>query len=167
MKILATFDETPFSESTLPILQRMAALPGAEFVLLAVGHVPGGRLSAEPRKTIVAGDILGTPSVLVQRPQTSAAETKEQAVERRVAELRDYLAGLAQKLPGGEKARIEVDLADDAAKTIIEHASKEQPDVVVMATHSRKPVSQLLFGSTTEAVIRSGAAPVLVVHPTN
>jgi nucleotide-binding universal stress UspA family protein len=34
-----------------------------------------------------------------------------------------------------------------------------------MATHSRGPLRQALFGSTTEAVVRSGVAPVLLVHP--
>jgi nucleotide-binding universal stress UspA family protein len=48
---------------------------------------------------------------------------------------------------------------------IIERAREEQPDVIVMATHSRQGISHLLFGSTTEEVVRSGVAPVLVVHP--
>jgi nucleotide-binding universal stress UspA family protein len=34
-----------------------------------------------------------------------------------------------------------------------------------MATHSRRGLRRALFGSTTEAVIKSGIAPVLVVHP--
>jgi nucleotide-binding universal stress UspA family protein len=163
MKIFATFDETAFSEATIPILQRMAALPNAEFVLLAIGDVPAGKRAAEARRTVVAG----SPAVVFERPQVSAAETKEQAVERRLAELQDYLAGLAHKLPDGQNVNIEAHLGADAAKTIIERAQAERPDVIVMATHGRPPVKQLLFGSTTEAVIRSGVAPVLVVHPTD
>jgi nucleotide-binding universal stress UspA family protein len=167
MKILATFDGTPFSEATLPTLQRMARLPEAEFVLLAVTHVPGGRRQTVPRRTIVAGEILGTTPVLIERAQPRHVETKEQAVERRLAELQDYLAGVAAKLEGNPSVHLEAHCDDDAARTIIERASVEQPDVIVMATHSRSPVGQMLFGSTTEAVIRSGVAPVLVVHPTN
>ena len=38
MKILAPFDGSAFSESTLPILSRMAGLPEAEIVLLRHGE---------------------------------------------------------------------------------------------------------------------------------
>jgi nucleotide-binding universal stress UspA family protein len=81
--------------------------------------------------------------------------------------LQNYLAKLAHQLPEGQKAQLESHLGDDPAQAIIECARAEQPDVIVMATHSRTPMKQLLFGSTTEAVIRSGVAPVLVVHPTD
>jgi nucleotide-binding universal stress UspA family protein len=167
MKILATFDGTPFSEATLPILQRMAALPDAELVLLSVAHVPGGRRTSAPRRTVIAaGEILGSTPVVIEREQAPAAETKDQAIERKLAEVQDYLSGIAARLPAGHKVHIEAHCDEDVTGTIIECARAEGADVIVMATHSRTPVGQLLFGSTTEAVIRSGVAPVLVVHPT-
>jgi nucleotide-binding universal stress UspA family protein len=55
-------------------------------------------------------------------------------------------------------------VSDDVAATIVERARAEKPDVIVMATHSKHGLSAL-FGSTTDQVVRSGVAPVLLVHP--
>ena len=82
-----------------------------------------------------------------------AAETKEQAVARRLGDLEVYLAEIARRIEPAANVSIEAHVGGSAA------------DVIVMATHSRKPVPQILFGSTTEAVVRSGIAPVLLVHP--
>jgi nucleotide-binding universal stress UspA family protein len=56
-------------------------------------------------------------------------------------------------------------IADHPEKAIIEAARERGVDVIVMATHSRGPLARALFGSVTEQVVRSGVAPVLVVHP--
>ena len=167
MKILATFDRTPFSESTLPLLERMSQLPDTEFLLLGIAHEPDGRLLRGPRRTIVVGEVIDTNPIptMIHTPEPRYAETKEQAIDRRRAEMEDYLLGLTSRLPKGTKAHVEAHVADDAAKMIVERAREEDVDVIVMATHSRKGISHLLFGSTTEQVVRSGVAPVLVVHP--
>jgi nucleotide-binding universal stress UspA family protein len=39
MKILATFDESPFSEATIPVLTMLAALPSVEIELCSVAEV--------------------------------------------------------------------------------------------------------------------------------
>jgi hypothetical protein len=39
MKILATFDESAFSEATIPALTTLAALPGGEIALCSVAEV--------------------------------------------------------------------------------------------------------------------------------
>jgi nucleotide-binding universal stress UspA family protein len=80
--------------------------------------------------------------------------------------MEDYLLQLAGKLPPGTTVHVQAHVSDGAASLIIEHAREEQADVIVMATRSRQGISHLLFGSTTEEVVRSGVAPVLVVHPT-
>ena len=94
------------------------------------------------------------------------AEDKTQAIERRISEMEDYLSELAHRLPQGTSCHIEAHVSDNAAQEIIDRAREEQVDVIVMATHSRGPLAQVLFGSTTEQVVRSGVAPVLLVHPT-
>lgn len=167
MKILATFDGTPFSESILPLLEKMAALPDAEFTLLSVAHEPEvGVRRRGPRRPVLVTDMMGraTP-VILQQPGVEYVENRSQAIERRMAELEDYLLGLAHRLPKGTRVHVEVDCADDPAEMIIEHAREEGADVIVMATHSRSGLVHALAGSTTERVIRSGVAPVLVVHP--
>lgn len=53
----------------------------------------------------------------------------------------------------------------NAAEAIISYACAQDADLIAMATHSRRRVAQLIWGSTTAAVVRSGVAPVVVIHP--
>jgi len=166
MKILATFDRTAFSESILPVLEKIAALPDAEFTLLTVAHEPHARIRGGMRTPIVGGATLGaTVPVVIPASDPSFAENKEQAVERRIAEMQDYLLNLGRQLPKGTSIHVEAHISEDAAETIIERAKAEQPDVIVMATRSRGGLGGALFGTTTDKVVRSGVAPVLLVHP--
>jgi nucleotide-binding universal stress UspA family protein len=164
MKVMATFDGTPFSEATLPLLQQIAGLPNVEFTLLRIGHQPQGRGRRGRRLPVVGGVSLGQATTLVLPPtEPLFAETKDQAMDRELAEIEDYLLGIAKKL-GDVTTHVEAHISDDAARTIIERAKVEAPDVIVMATHSRRGLAAL-FGSTTEQVVRSSVAPVLLVHP--
>jgi nucleotide-binding universal stress UspA family protein len=165
MKILAPFDGTPFSESTMPLLQRVAALPGAEVTLLRVTHEPSGkRMRGARRGYTSVGQAPGSPLV-IETPVAGYVETGEQAVDRTLHEMDDYLCGLAKQLPATASVHTAAHLHDNATEAIIAQAQEEGSDVIVMATHSRGGLKRALFGSTTEAVIRSGVAPVLVVHP--
>ncbi len=168
MKILATFDGSEFSESILTQLSEMSALPTAEFVFLAVAHEPRGRRQGRhPGRPEGVSEMMGaTLPLLVEVPEVQWAENKGQAIERRRAQLKDYLEGLATRLPGAASVQVRTDVRDDAAEAIVDCAREYGATVIVMATHSRKGVPHALFGSTTEKVVRSGVAPVLVVHPT-
>jgi nucleotide-binding universal stress UspA family protein len=168
MKIMATFDGTAFSEATLPVLTQIAALGAAEFMLISVSHEPHGRQRSWRRARALpsaSGTNLTQSEWIVDPAVTPQfAETKDQAHERRIAELEDYLSGLAAKLPRDVTVHREAHVSDDVAATIVERARAEKPDVIVMATHSKRGLGAL-FGSTTDQVVRSGVAPVLLVHP--
>jgi nucleotide-binding universal stress UspA family protein len=49
-------------------------------------------------------------------------------------------------------------------REILDYASAEDADLVVMATHGRSGVSRLLSGSVTERVVRNADRPVLVAR---
>ena len=167
MKILATFDGSKFSESTITQLALMARIPNAEFILFRVSDPPHGRLQqhmTSPRPDAMA-ETLGTTPIVVGQGDPQWAENKEQAVERRIADLQVYLSGIAKQLPEGAVTKIETVVADEPAAAIVECARHTNADVIVMATHSRAVLLHVIFGSTTEQVVRSGVAPVLVVHP--
>ncbi len=166
MKVLATFDGTPYGEETLPVLTELAALPDVEFTLLAVAHEPSlhAQLRGEQRAYTGAPKygVAGGPPV---SPTPRYPETKDQAIQRSRSELEDYLLTLASRLPAGTRIRIEVHVSDHPARMIIERAQDERPNMIVMASHSRAGMMRVFIGSTTEEVVRSGVAPVLVVHP--
>ncbi len=48
---------------------------------------------------------------------------------------------------------------------IIEVATKEEIDLIVMGTHARTGIAHFLIGSVTEKVIRTAPCPVLVIRP--
>lgn len=167
MKILAAFDGSPFGEAILPLLSKMAAIPGASFSFLSVAHEPGGKLRRSGRRRpVVPGDAFGRPlPITLNAQEPDFAEDKMQAIERRIAELDDYLAKVAGRMPPGCDVHIEAHVDDRVAHVIIERAREEAVDVIVMATHSASGITRALFGSTAEEVVRSGVAPVLIVHP--
>ena len=59
-----------------------------------------------------------------------------------------------------------IDVSDSPAAAIAEYARAKDIDLIVMGTHGRGTMSQLLVGSVAERVIRSAPCPVLTVrHP--
>lgn len=168
MKTLATFDRTEFSESILPLLGKIAGIPDAEFTLLCIAPPPSDRERGGRRTLLAVGGGWGASVPVVVAPdEPRFVETKLQAIERTLMEAHEYLRGLTRKLPEGTPVHAKAHISDRAAETIIACARAEAPDVIVMATHSRRAVSNAMFGSTTRRVVRSGVAPVLVVHPTS
>jgi nucleotide-binding universal stress UspA family protein len=165
MKILATFDGSALSESIIPQLETLSALPGAELVLLRVGDVPHGQTLTEKGTPAVGAPAgVGAGRIIVNLPVTGFAETKDQAVERINAELDDYLSTIAARFPG-VPCRIESILDDHPRSAIVRFAITEHPDMIVMATHGHTGLVHVLFGDVAESVVRSGVAPVLLVHP--
>ena len=167
MKIMATFDGSLFSESVLPQLVMLAAVPDSEFLLVTCAPMPGGQPMDERVRTPSGAVPVPLPAATMVAPEADVppAETKEQAVERRLAELGDYLEGLASRLPAGATVRKTVLLDHDPAPSIIKLAMAEQPDIIVMATHGRTGMVHVLFGDTAEKVVSASVAPVLLVHP--
>lgn len=50
--------------------------------------------------------------------------------------------------------------------TILDYASQQQVDMIVIATHGRGALTHMLLGSVTEKVVRKAPCPVLTVrHP--
>ena len=49
-------------------------------------------------------------------------------------------------------------------EAIIDHAKRQECDLLVMASHGRRGVSALLLGSETQKVLTHSALPVLVVR---
>jgi nucleotide-binding universal stress UspA family protein len=50
-------------------------------------------------------------------------------------------------------------------RTIVDYATAQSIDLVVMPTHGRSGLSRLLLGSTTERVVRHSDVPVLTLQP--
>jgi nucleotide-binding universal stress UspA family protein len=166
MKILATFDGSTFSESIIPQLRILSALPGAELILLRVDDVPHGQTVGDAHPPTAATPAsAGSAAMIVNATPPVVVETKEQAVERVNSELADYLAGIASQLPAAVPCAINTILDGDVKSAIVRFAMERQVDLIVMATHGRTGLVHVLVGDVAEGVVRAGVAPVLLVHP--
>jgi nucleotide-binding universal stress UspA family protein len=167
MKILAPFDRSPASEAALDQISKIAVSARDEVVLFSVIEPPEGgiRMRGPLRPIVAVAPLQGAGAVVVNRAAPATVENKGQAIERQIAERTDYLRDLSTRLPEGPRYSFEAVMHDDPACAIIERALVLQPDVIVMATHGHSGLVHILFGDVAEEVVRSGVAPVLLVHP--
>jgi nucleotide-binding universal stress UspA family protein len=85
-------------------------------------------------------------------------------IEAKTRALEDLLTDQDHQSVGGARASVQV--SDAPAQAIVEYARVNAIDLIVMGTHGRGAVSQMLVGSVAERVVRIAACPVLTVrHP--
>jgi nucleotide-binding universal stress UspA family protein len=86
----------------------------------------------------------------------------------RPEEAEAYLAEIARNhFPGSTKVNTHVHDAGvkDVAGSLSSHAAEYGSDLVVMCTHGRTGVREMLFGSIAQKVIAAGGRPVLLLRP--
>ncbi len=167
MKIMATFDGSEFAESTLPLLCRLAALPGAEFILFCASddahEVRAGNMKPIDQAYGLSGQ--GSQPRAFEQKEPSLLANKSQAIDARLDQIETYLRGIGGQLPAGSSFTTNPEVDKDGAAAIMRAAERLAPDVIVMSTHGRTGLAKRFVGSVTEKVIQSGVAPVLVIHP--
>jgi nucleotide-binding universal stress UspA family protein len=63
-------------------------------------------------------------------------------------------------------AHAALETSDNPAEAIVKYAGEHQIGLIVMGTHGRAGLAQLLMGSVAEKVVRTAPCPVLTVrHP--
>jgi universal stress protein A len=86
-----------------------------------------------------------------------------------IEELKQHVAeSLAKLLDADWEARHHVVRATREGHPFVEiirYAKDESIDMIVMGTHGRSGISQLLMGSVAEKVVRKSLCPVLTVRP--
>jgi universal stress protein A len=76
----------------------------------------------------------------------------------------DWLAALIGE--SGTVRRVEaMRLSHHPHEAIIDYATKQNIELIVMGTHGRSGLKHLLMGSVTEKVLRGAPCPVLVIRP--
>jgi universal stress protein A len=77
---------------------------------------------------------------------------------------------LGERLTDDDRAALHatavLETSDHPAEEIVKYAKAHNLDLIVMGTHGRGAVAQLLVGSVAERVVRTAPCPVLTVrHP--
>jgi nucleotide-binding universal stress UspA family protein len=139
VRLLVPLDGSALAVGALHEAARIVAPGGGEIVLATV--VPlrdGGRPPEAPPAGV-------TPRTVAQWHLEAAA------------------VGLRGR---GLRATAVVLTAEDPAAAIVDLATLEEVDLVVMATHGRGGLGRWLYGSVADAVSRTARTPVLLVRPT-
>jgi nucleotide-binding universal stress UspA family protein len=141
--IALTLDGSELAEHAGPIAVDLARRSGGTLHLLEV-HEPIAPLVSPPAEM---------PPPIVD--------------DDRKAREQDYLKRASERYGSSLGRPVQPDLADGpAGPTIAEWARRTAPDLLVMATHGRGPVSRFWLGSIADYVIRHAPVPVLLVRPT-
>ncbi len=109
------------------------------------------------------------------------ARNKFEKEEHMLDEARRYLIGIAERLQGGELAKLNLaiewsieeskDVADALIKAAERGTSTESSheftgcDLIAIATHGRGGMQRLVMGSVTERVLGATKLPMLIVRP--
>ena len=162
MHLLVCLDESDVSKAILPEAARIADAGAFDVSLLHVRDVT--RVHAL-HKHADGGDV-ALPGRLGARDRQIVRETiddRDAALGRAEATARDTLdAALTHLAHGGACTVVH---GADAAAEIIRYAREHDIGLIAMSAHSRHGISRLVWASTTQALIDSGVAPVMVVRP--
>ena len=135
-RILVPLDGSEMAEVALSYAQGLAEKLGSE---IAVVYVEEFKLS----------DALENMTDL----QTGEVEPVKYSAER-------YLEGIAARAPEVGSTV----LFGHPAEAIVEYASKEDIDLIVMATHGRSGIRLWALGSTADKVVRVSNCPVMLIR---
>jgi nucleotide-binding universal stress UspA family protein len=144
-KILVPLDGSELAECVLPHVESIAKGGGVQNVVflrvVEPFHMHGGfydpAFSTEDIKRIDSEDI---------------------------ADAENYLKKLVnQTRYGGVNVQSKV-ITGKTADAIVEYATKNKVDLIIMATHGRSGVSRWVWGSVADRVLRSACVPVLMVR---
>jgi nucleotide-binding universal stress UspA family protein len=81
---------------------------------------------------------------------------------------RTYVAGMVNQLhAAGVEADGDARLAPDIAASIVRSADEHASDMIVMSTSALTGLQRALLGSVADAVVRTSACPVLLLHRRN
>jgi nucleotide-binding universal stress UspA family protein len=148
-RVLVPHDGSSFAEQVLPHAADIAKRFEAELHLLEV--IPA------PNPAVYAADLEGSAGspLAIEAIDEAQEELRKQGQER--------LQTLANDL-GRQGIRTVWTVMDgDPAHEIVEYSNKNQIDLIAMASHGRTGLIRAILGSVTDAVLRNGGHPVLVI----
>jgi nucleotide-binding universal stress UspA family protein len=139
--IIAPTDFSEHSQQAIQYARELAQTFGATLVLLHVVELPPSPIEGLPPSQL-GGTLLED---LEQQATSNLAQVL--AKEAEVTVVRRVVVGIPYR-------------------RIVEVATDEKVDLIVMATHGRTGFSHLFMGSVAEKVVRTAPCPILTIRPT-
>jgi nucleotide-binding universal stress UspA family protein len=144
-QILVPLDGSTLAEGILDPARELAALAGAELVLVEVIHPLASPLES----------------------QSAAPSTFDvELTDLRRKEAADHLRKVAEQcMNAGVKATYSAPMGTNVADTILGLAESPTIGMIALATHGRGGVKRLAVGSVADKVVRAAPRPTLVYRP--
>lgn len=156
--ILVPLDGSPLAESVLPHVEAVARLRGVELIEVVL-------LRVCETEAISAVSYYLTPSGYPPTTPLKWEDHVKRESEKYRLDCKRYLDTIAKQLKeSGIQVRTEV-LEGNPAEVIVDYASKNPFNLIVMATHGRSGVSKWAYGSVAEKVLLGVTSPLLLVRP--
>lgn len=136
---------------------------------LAEAALPSARALAEKFDgTITLLRVVWPPDITTSTVGTQMTEVLSILSEHSQQEASTYLGQLQSALRrDGYMVQRHIVMGDAVAEIILETATSENIDAIVMSTHGRGGLSRWVFGSVADKVLRQAQIPVLLIrsHP--
>ncbi len=142
-KILVPLDGSQLAECVLPHVETIVQGCGMPTVVLL--------RVVEPFYLLGGGEYMPTAEQIEQMQSQSKKCAK------------DYLADVVRRLKYDGDKKTDTILGT-VAETIADYATKNQFDLIIIATHGRSGVSRWVWGSVADRLLRSSCVPVLMVR---
>jgi len=160
-KILVPLDGSELSAQALPHAEEIARASGAKLILsqivdtnVSLMVAPVGAGASGPNVGIGAG---GVGVVVGDEPR------QQQAID----EAKAHLERLATSLQH-QKIDATVDInTGDPASCIVDYATENDVDLIVMSTHGRTGIGRWTHGSVTSKVLQAAPCAILIIRPTD
>ncbi len=89
---------------------------------------------------------------------------RQQLEAKRADDARKYLRKIESRLKKKGVAAGYVLLSGDTVKQLVKYANENGVDLFIISTHGRSGVSQLVWGSIAESLLRTSCVPVFMVR---
>jgi nucleotide-binding universal stress UspA family protein len=175
--ILAAVDGSPEAERGLHLAHSLAQPFNAKLVLLRVEEYQAPPIA--PGAAAATGVPFGSAAAVplgptglppYGSPGMSGITTYPPVTDREVApaqpevDAEEYLRSSAVGLPESDVQVVMEVGTGDPTEAIIDYAESHNADLIVMGTSGRGKLDKLIFGSTSEGVVRKAPCPVLLIR---
>ncbi len=149
-KILVPLDGSDLAECVLPHVENLAKGGGVQEVTFLrvvepVTYMPGDWSGS--------GDTIAFSWKYIEAINSENKREAEKYLEQLVSRTKYDGVNVQSRLITGK-----------AAESIAEYATKNEVDIIVIATHGRSGVSRWIWGSVADKILRSSCVPVLMVR---
>jgi nucleotide-binding universal stress UspA family protein len=143
----------------------LAPVDGSELSECALEHVKAVATGCSVPEVILLRVVEPLSSLDVAGLAEAGGDWLSKAEQLNEAEAQDYVSRLDSRMKKEGMSTKAVLVHGRAAEAIVDYASKNKVDLIIMSTHGRSGVTRWAMGSVTDKVLRHSPAPVLIVSP--